>query len=260
MAYWADMLLNHSDYVLLLFLRVSGLIFSSPIFGRQNIPMRVRICFCLAVAAAMIPAAPTYTVPAQGILGFVLLCLTELAFGVVLGFVTSLFFALTYSAGHVIDMQMGFGMVNVFDPQAGTQVPVTGNIYNITLLMVFFSTGGHLRLIETLHATIKRIPIGAVSLSRDLGVAALEAFARTLVLAVHVGMPFIASGLLIEAAMGIIIRSVPQMNMFVVGMPLKVFVGLLMLVIVMPVYLEFAPRIFDEMFMTIDTMFSLMGA
>lgn len=257
---WAvDLLVNHFDYTLLLFLRVSGLIFSSPIFGRQNIPARVKIGFCIAVAGAMASTAPAYAVPIDGIFSFMLLCLTELIFGVVLGFVTSLFFAVTYTAGNVIDMQMGFGMVNVYDPQAGSQVPMTGSLYNIILLMVFFAVGGHLRLVETLYITIERIPIGAVTLSRELGVAALEAFTRTMTLAIHVAMPFIASGLLIETALGIIIRSVPQMNMFVVGMPLKVFVGFFILIIVMPVYMQFAPQIFDEMFMTIDAMFSMMS-
>lgn len=253
-----ELLTGDWEYALLLFLRVTGLVFSSPIFGRQNIPVRVRVSFSLAVAGAMLFAAPVQSVPVEGVVSFVLICLTEFVFGVVLGFVTTMFFALTYTAGNLMDMQMSFGMVNVYDPQAGAQVPVTGNMYNIILLLVFFAVGGHLRLVETLYLTVARVPVGTVALSPELGVAALEAFSRTMVLAMNVAMPFVASGLLIEVAMGIIIRSVPQMNMFVVGMPLKVFIGFFMLLLVMPVYVRFTPQIFDEMFDTIEAMFSMM--
>ncbi len=248
------------DYALLLMLRVSALIFSSPIFGRQTVPAVVKICFCLAVTAAMLAGAPVAPISIGGLIPYMLLCATELLFGVILGFVTTMFFSLTFTAGHLIDTQMGFGMVNVYDPQSGSQVPVTGNLYNLVLLLVFFTVGGHLRLIELVHATLVRIPVGGVTLSRDLALAAVEAFSRSVVLALHVAMPYLASGLLAEAALGIIIRSVPQMNMFVIGMPLKVLIGFLMLMIVMPAYVHYTSTIFDSMFLSIDTMFSALAA
>jgi flagellar biosynthetic protein FliR len=243
------------DYILLLLLRVSGLIFSSPIFGRQIIPNTVRIGFCLAVTVAMLAGAPVVRTPAANMPSLMVLCLTELLFGVVLGFTTTIFFGLTFTAGNLIDNQMGFGMVNVYDPQSGAQVPITGNLINLALVLVFFTVGGHLRLIEILGTTLERVPIGSVALSKDLGLAAAEAFANSFVLSMHVAMPFLMSGLLAEAALGVIIRTVPQMNMFVVGLPLKVLIGLFMLILVMPAYIDYAPTIFDELFRAIDTMF-----
>ncbi len=243
------------DYMLLLLLRVSGLIFSSPIFGRQVIPQRSKVAFCVAVAVVMLYTAPVVEIEAAGLIGYGLKCLSELLFGVILGFITTMFFGLTFTAGHLIDMQIGFGMVNIYDPQTGTQVPVTGDLYNIAMMMIFFTAGGHLRLVEWIWRTMEVIPVGQVRLNGALGLLAVDAFANAFLLAMRVAMPVIASGLLAEAALGVIIRSVPQMNMFVVGLPLKVLIGLLMFVIVLPAFIRFTPVIFESMFASIDHMF-----
>ena len=248
----------HFDYFILLFLRVTALIISSPVFGRKHVPNILKIGFCLVLTYIMFSAYPVNpNITYHNLFGFALLGIKELLFGIVLGYVTNLFFSLTETAGYVIDMQMGFGMVNVLDMQNNISVPVTGNFLNIILLLSFFGVNGHHQLISILFATIKNIPIGAVSLNANIAWTALEVFVLAFVLAVNVAMPMIVAGLLSELIMGFIVRTVPQMNMFVVGIPLKVILGLLMLALMMPIFVSFSNVIFQNMYSALNKM--LMG-
>lgn len=248
------------DGFILMFLRISALIFSSPIFGRRNIPNTLKVAFCLVVTYAVFIAAPVGNVPYRGAAEFITLCVLELLFGLALGFVTTLFFSLVQTAGQVMDMQMGFGMVNVFDVQSNVSVPVTGNLLNVVLLITFFGVNGHLRLVHILLATFGHIPVGGVALNPVIGLVALEVFALAFLLAVNVAMPLIASGLLGEVAMGFVVRAIPQMNVFVVGIPMKIGLGFLILLLVMPVFVHFTGAIFDQMFVSIDRMIAGLAA
>jgi len=243
------------ESLILVFMRVSALIFSSPIFGRRALPNGVKLGFCALIAYVVFAAYPDQPVAYSGFWHYVLLIAKELAFGLALGYVTTLFFSLVQTAGHVIDMQMGFGMVNIFDGQGNVSVPMTGNFLNVILLLAFFGAGGHRQLIAILLATFKSVPAGAATINPALGLVALEVFALAFVMALNVAMPLIASGLLGELVLGFVVRAVPQMNVFVVGIPLKILLGFLVLLAVMPVYTRYTGVIFREMFGAVERMF-----
>lgn len=218
-------------------------------------PRLIKVCLCIVLTYVMFAANALAPQPQyDNMAGFALLCLMELLFGLALGFVVTLFFALVEIAGHYIDMQMGFGMVNVLDVQNQTSVPITGNLLSIVLLITFFGVNGHLKLIYILNSTFTQIPVGTVTLNPHIGMTALEVFALAFLLAVHVALPLIMSGLMGELALGFITRAVPQINIFVVGIPIKVALGFLMLLLVLPVYVNFTDAIFDRMFESINTM------
>lgn len=249
------------DTFILMLLRVSALIISSPIFGRKNVPNTLKIAFCVMVTYVLFAAGPNgAAIRYSGVIEFAMLCLKELLFGLVLGYVTTLFFSVVQTAGQVMDMQMGFGMVNVFDVQSNISVPVTGTMFNVILLVAFFGVNGHLQLIYIVRSTFTNIPVGAVSLNPAIGLAALEVFVLAFLLAVNVAMPMIAAGLLGEVAMGFIVRAIPQMNVFVVGIPLKILLGFLVLLLIIPVYVGFTDMIFRNMFSSINTMISGLAA
>ncbi|MGI6160413.1 MAG: flagellar biosynthetic protein FliR [Christensenellales bacterium] len=203
--------------LLLIFIRVSALLYASPVFGRKAIPAMAKAGLCAFIAYIVFGA---YTIPViryAGLWHYAMLCILELMFGVALGYITTLFFSVAQTAGHAIDMQMGFGMVNVFDVQSNISVPMSGNFLNIILLIAFFGAGGHRQLIAILLATFNTVPPGQVAISAAAGAAALKFFCLAFVMALNVAMPIIASGLLGELIMGFVVRTVPQMNIFVVG-------------------------------------------
>jgi flagellar biosynthetic protein FliR len=174
-----------------------------------------------------------------------------------LAFVTNVFFSLTaFTAGQLIDMQIGFGIVNVYDIQNNTQVPMMGNILNLMLLLVFFAVDGHHRLIEMVYLTVDAMPIGALVLTRELGWAALEIFARAFLLGVMMALPILASGLTLEIAFGVMMRAVPQIHMFVVGIPMKMLIGLFVFMVTLPIFGNYSSLIFSEMFAGIGKIFA----
>jgi len=233
---------------LLVGLRVTGLFLMSPVFGRRNIPAGTKIGLALLISYILIPILP---LESSYVLfnpyAYALECLKEFILGLAMGYITTLFFSAVMTAGQLIDIQIGFGMVNIFDPQSNTQVPLFGNFLNILALLIFFSVDGHHGLIRLLVSSFSRIPPGKITIDPILGTMAAEFFATTFALAVQIALPVIASSLMAETALAIIMRAVPQMNVFVVGMPLKIILGLIIMIIILPFYRVMLVHIFDQM-------------
>ena len=231
---------------------------SSPIFGRVNIPQVGKLGLVASLSFLFFTVFPqTVALQYDTLFGFMLLCAGELLLGMALAYVVNVFFSLTaFTAGQLIDMQIGFGIVNVYDAQNNTQVPMMGNVLNIMFILMFFVVNGHIRLIEMVYLTVDRMPIGTLIFSANIGVTALELFTRSFMLGVMMALPIIASGLTLEIAFGMMMRAVPQLHMFVVGIPLKMIVGLTIFTITLPVYVNFSERVFSELFIGIELMFA----
>lgn len=252
-------ILANADYFVLLLFRVGALFFSSPIFGRINIPQMVKIVFMFAMTYLFFFIGPEPALLEYSTLfGFFLLIAKEIAVGIALAYITNIFFSLTFTAGQLIDMQIGFGIVNVYDPQNNTQIPMIGNVLNLVLLITFFLVDGHQRLIYLIFLTLEALPIGTLKLSGDIAFTVLEVFANTFAIGIMVALPVLASGFIIEITFGTLARSVPQLHMFVIGMPLKTLIGFVLLLILLPVFISFSGRIFSEMFSAIDLVFGML--
>ncbi len=250
------------EYLALLFIRVTGMILSSPIYGRQNIPALAKVALCLALTWFFYKTVPQIAVVnTQSVWVLLALMVGELLIGLIMGMLLTMLFSAVFTAGQLIDMQLGFGMANVYDPQFGTSIPLVGNFLNVMLLVLFFGCDGHLRLITMLYTTLIRIPVGTVAPVREIAITFAELFSNAFVLGIRMAMPLIVAGMLLEAIMGMIIRTVPQMNVFAIGLPLKVIVGFLIMLMVVPVFAQMTGEIFSELFNGIDTLFTgLMAA
>ncbi|MPN43719.1 hypothetical protein SDC9_191279 [bioreactor metagenome] len=178
-----------------------------------------------------------------------------------MGYLLTLFFSVAFIAGQLIDMQMGFGMANVFDEQSNASIPMLGNMLNIMMMLVFISVGGFERLLALLHLTFLRIPVGTVTVPRGIAWIIAELFSEAFVLGLRMALPLIVSGLLGEAAMGMLVRTVPQMNVFVIGLPLKILLGFMVLLMILPVYTSLTSSVFESMFAGMERAFAaLVGA
>jgi flagellar biosynthetic protein FliR len=251
-------IIANADYFILMCFRVGGLVVPSPIFGRTNVPAIARIGLAAAIGFLFYTVFPqTVDITHTTLIGFALACFMELLLGMALAFVTNIFFSLTaFTAGQLIDMQIGFGIVNVYDIQNNTQVPMMGNVLNLMMLLVFFAVDGHLRLIEMLYLTVEGMPIGGLVLTQELGWVALELFARAFLLGVMMALPILASGLTLEIAFGVMMRAVPQIHMFVVGIPMKMLVGVTVFMVTLPVFANYTNLIFSELYTGIGRMFA----
>jgi len=250
-----DYFLSWVVHFLLIITRLSAIFVFTPLLARREIPNMAKIGLSLLMAAIIINFnQPPEVYPYNNALSLTFAVVAELSVGMVVGVVTLFFFNVVYTAADVMDKQIGFAMANVFDATIGAQAGVTSGLLNFILVVSFITTGAFDQLIVTMVKTFEHIPVGQGILRPEAMWLILEVFIRTFAIAVQIAMPLLASALILEVALGVIVRTSPQMNVFVVGIPLKVFLGLIVLMLMLPVFTSFTQVIFNDMFFYIDEM------
>lgn len=242
-------ILNYLPVFLLILVRLAGFFFIMPAFSYKAIPPQIKIALSVALAFIV-------TSTAGGHLGisfntlFILLIIKETIVGLSLGFVGGLMLYAVQIAGAFIDLQVGFTIANTINPENGVTSPITGQFLYTFALLLFFSFNGHLMLINGLLYSFKWIPLNSLNIHLTDGNAAhfiVTQFLAMVGIAFQLGMPVIGCLFLVDVAMGIIARTVPQVNVFVVGLPLKIMVSFIILIIVMPMMFMLFKEIFDMM-------------
>lgn len=237
-------LFNQYEIFLLVLIRVSGIFLISPFFSSQNIPNTIKIGFSF-ILSILISLSYDFTNTPEGFT-FIAAIFKELTVGLIIGFISYMFFTIFYIMGQLIDMKIGFGMVNVMDPQHKVQVPLMGNFYYILAFLILFSINGHHIIINAVVDSYKFIPIGKFTFREDIAFSLINVLSKTFITGFKLAMPIIAIVFLIDLLLGILARTIPQMNVFVVGMPLKILVGLLIVSISMPIFYSISTGIFNE--------------
>lgn len=242
------MAMNAVDVFLLVFVRMTGLFVIAPIFSRRNVPTGIKIGFSFLLAIILMN---TVTMPEldsyRNIYQYSLLIAKEFIVGIAIGYVAYLIFIGIYMAGQIIDMQIGFGMVNVIDPMSNIQVPITSNFYFILCMLLFLMANGHHILIKALFESYKFIPLGGAVFGTDLMNDMLRAFGNIFIIGFKISAPIIAAILVTDIALGVISKTVPQLNVFVVGMPLKILLGLAVMILTIPLFVSIVDMLIHGM-------------
>ncbi len=212
----------------LIFMRVAGLFLSAPVFSSRNIPIMVKAFWILIVAFLVFPVVDfkEETLPTPGFpLGFAVV--RELLVGFSVGMGATLLFTGIQFAGQIVDIQMGLGMVNIIDPLTSTQISIMGQYYYMIATMVFLAVNGDHLLLKGIVDSFGIVPLGQAHLSVALGTKMMGLFSKVFFTAFRIGAPVIGALFITNMALGIVARTVPQMNVFIVGMPLNFAVGML---------------------------------
>jgi len=228
------------DIFLVIFVRFFAFMVVVPIFSGQNIPVMLKLMISLAVSA-IVMSSGTVAAAAYGdtLIGYAILILTEFLNGFIIGFVVYFMFSVFYLIGQLVDYQLGFSMVSVFDPISQIQVPITGNLFYLTVMMFFVIGGGLNYFIKLVFDSYAIIPLGHGNFTDpNLIGYMITIMTRYFELGVIIALPVIGTIVIIDIALGLLIKAVPQMNIFVVGMPVKVFIGLIVLSFILPSLLE----------------------
>ncbi len=213
---------------LLVLTRVGGVFLVAPIFGSLNVPAMVKIGLSAAIALLLAPTLPIgCAAEIKGPLGLALVAGQELLMGLFIGYAVYLLFVAIQLAGQVIDMQMGFGVVNVIDPVTSSQVSVIGQYKFLVATLFFLAINGHHHILRALGDSLTLVPFGELSLSEGAFLQLSSMFGDVFVVAVKIGAPAIAVLFLTNLSMGLVARAVPQINVFIVGLPLSIAIGLL---------------------------------
>lgn len=253
-------LLNGFDVFILILVRMTGLFVTAPIFGRQNVPVYLKIGFSFFMALILVNTVTlNNTEVFNSLYGFAFLVLKEFLVGVTIGYVSYLVFSAIYLAGQLIDMQVGFSMVSVIDPISNIQVPVSSNFYFIISMLTFISINGHHLLIKALFRSFEIIPLGSAVFSKSLMNDILRVFGDIFLIGLKISAPIIAAILITDVVLGVISRTIPQLNVFVVGMPLKIVVGVFVIWLTIPIFTEIVGWMTDKMNSEVFTFMSHMG-
>lgn len=245
---------------LLIFMRISGLFIAAPFLASRVIPRTVKVGLAFIISIVVFPLVSKPSVPLGTNVALALAVIKEVMVGYLLGLLVAFIMSAIQIAGRLMDFQMGFAMVNVVDPQYGGHVPLTGQIGYVFTLLVFLAVNGHHFLLRTLVGSFSAIPLLNFSLiSTGMG-AILRLFITSFVLALRIASPVMGALFLASVALGIIARTVPQMNVFVVGLPAKIVIGIAVLVLMMPVYLWSLEAIFSGSFdQVLEALFGTFG-
>lgn len=219
--------LKDLEFFLLVMVRVTCFIFSAPFFSTRNTPGMVKIglgVFISAIVYNMIE--PTY-VEYSTVLGYTFIVLKEAVVGLLIGYGCNICVLILNFAGHLVDMVTGLSMVTLFDPLANDSVTITGTFYQYTVMLMLLISGMYQYVLAALTSTFSLIPVNGAILATDKLLAAMTEFLMDyLSIGFRICLPVFAATLLLNAILGILAKVSPQLNMFAVGIQLKILTGL----------------------------------
>lgn len=238
-------ILQSVDLFMLILARMLGLFLIAPVFGRNSIPPIVKVGLSILLSYILLPLQFFSFNEELTAIKLAYLAIKELTVGLGLGFVAQVFFGIFLTSGAIMDLNIGFSMSRLYDPQTGSQVTLTAKLLDIFAYLVFFAVDGHHFLVKALMHSYLVLPLGAEWVITD---SYLEFFTRLIsylfTTAVTIGMPILISIFMANLLLAFMAKIMPQMNVFIVGMPLKIFMGFMILSFSLP----FMTRLFKDVF------------
>ena len=215
-------------FVLVVF-RLAGMTLFAPLFGSARIPRRVRLALALVLAVGMTQGVkPPAAMPEPG-WGLALGIGGEMAFGLAMGMVMSFVFIAVQWAGEIIGQQMGFNLGEVLDPQFGSQGSVLGDLYFMLTLVIFLLIGGHRAMIRGVRASFDALPLLSLGVNHDLLKMLLDLLHAATILAVQLAAPVLVTMLVLDLVLGLIGRTIPQMNVMSAALSLRALLGVVVI-------------------------------
>ncbi|SFS79140.1 flagellar biosynthetic protein FliR [Paenibacillus sp. BC26] len=256
-----ELFLQGFPIFLLIFCRITAFFVVAPIFSTRNVPntFKLGFSFFIALLVFLTYGLKQTIVPDAD---YVLAIIREILAGALLGFAAYLFFTIVNTAGSLIDMQMGFGMANIIDPMTGVSAPLMGNFKGMIATLVFLSINGHHYLLSALLQSYEWIPLTntlfAQFSSGSMTSYLTGMFGQTFLLAVQMSAPLVVAMFLTDVGLGFLARTAPQYNVFVIGIPIKILVGFLMLAVMMPGLVILYEHLFEQMFAAMRKLFDIL--
>lgn len=251
---WAEITL-----FLVVLARMSGFVLFSPLLGRRDIPGLFKSGMILALSLTAFSMAGEGPAVPGSLLEMALMLLLEMALGYLLGIAMNFFFYIPLLGGETIDMQMGMSMGKTYDPGSQTSVSISATLFNTLMLMLFFAANGHHTLMRIILASGEIVPFGRVAFGTNLYGALLELFIDCTLLAIKLCMPILAAELLGQMSMGVLMKVIPQINIFVINIDLKVIIGLGLELLLLAPISEYLLEVESQMLRALQELLRMMG-
>jgi len=235
------------------FMRISAMFVAAPIFSARSIPVRIRVLFAFFIAFVLLPVIPKP--PAVDLISgeALVISISQVVIGAAMGFILQMVFSAFIIAGQSIATAMGLGFASVVDPQNGIQVPVISQAFLIMATLVFLALNGHLIFIEVLAKSFQTLPVGTVFPTQDALWRLVDWGSDMFTGGLLIALPAIAALLLVNLAFGVTSRAAPQLNIFAVGFPIMIMVGIAFLILILPTITEHLSNLMTQALELIKT-------
>ena len=223
------------QYFLIILTRVSCFVYAAPFYSTSNTPQRVKVGLSVFISMLLYRfVTPHMELDYHTLMGYAIIVFKEASLGILIGFSANIIMGVVQFAGSLVDMDIGLSMVNMFDPVSRQQVGFTGAFYQYGVLLILMISGMHYYILRALVASFELIPVGRVHFNMDSIMATmLKIFRDIMMLGFRIFLPIFTAMLLLNVVLGILAKVAPQLNMFTVGIQIKIIIGLSILLITM---------------------------
>lgn len=233
---------------MLVFCRFAGMFAFNPMLVRSNVPARIRVALALFFTLLVAPMQPIEAVYSMSDFEYLFAIVREVLVGAVYGYVFQIYYNFLHMAGDLIDTDIGLSMAKIFDPSSNIQASATGRLFNLIFVLYFFSTGSHLALFRMYVDSFNMIPVGAAGLSSNIIVFAIDLFSSLFSLILRLSAPIMVAAVILQAALGILMKFIPSISVFVINVQLRVLLGLILLFMLAPFIGQFINNYIDLLF------------
>ncbi|MCL2121373.1 MAG: flagellar biosynthetic protein FliR [Clostridiales bacterium] len=247
-----------SAYILV-FCRMTGVVLFNPLLSRKNIPTQFSLALCLGLAILIAPGIAETMGPIEQDIYLVGALGAELLIGFVWGLIFQIFYYLLFMAGDAIDLGLGLSMAKVFDRNTNIQMSLSGNLFNMMFVLYLFASNSHLALIRLAASSYAIIGPGGAVMDIRLSGFMVDLFLQTMSLVIRLCLPFLAATFTVEITMGVLMKLVPQINVFSIHFQAKVIMGLLLLFIFTIPVAGFVDHYLINMLQQMENALGLMG-
>lgn len=238
--------LNNVLSLMVIMTRVGPLVFLMPIIGSPSVPPQIKALFTLVLALILVPIIQVSPdILPQSPFDFAIFVGTEIAFGAILAFLVRMVFSATDIAGQMVSISMGMGMAGTMDPQFGTQVSLIGNLWNIIAILIFLAINGHHLFVKALVESFNWVEPGTIHITQATFNGILNGVEHMFVLSIQIMAPAAVALFLSHVAMGVIAKTVPQMPVMIVAMPMNIAIGFVFIGLSLSYFLPLMIKNFD---------------
>jgi flagellar biosynthesis protein FliR len=258
LAHTIQIALPEFEAFLVLVSRIGGLLAALPVLSGRTVPMKVKIALVLVLGAALAPVIRLPAVShdplllAAGLVG-------EMAIGLTIGLAVRLFFGALELAGEMIGVQMGFGVVQLFDPTTAHQTPLMGQYFTLLASLVFLSLNAHMLAVATIVSSYEAIPAFGASLPAALGDDVVHLSQQMFTIGLKLAAPVLITILLLNILLAMLGRAVSQINVFVLSFPITIAGGLVVMGLAMPFTVSLLAGEIERLQMAIDALMMVLG-
>jgi flagellar biosynthesis protein FliR len=251
-------LLPEFQVFLVLISRIGGLLAALPVLSGRTVPMKVKVALVLVLGAALAPVIQVPPTPFDPVLLTAGL-ISEMAIGLTIGLAVRLFFGALELAGEMIGIQMGFGVVQLFDPTTAHQTPMMAQYFTLLASLVFLSLNAHMLVVATIVSSYEAIPAFGATLPAALGDDVVHLSQQMFTIGLKLAAPVLITILLLNILLAILGRAVSQINVFVLSFPVTIAGGLLVMGISMPFTVGLLAAEIERLQLTIDALMKVLG-